>query len=143
MATTSVGDLKELAHGYITSALDGVTGISPLTVRFFKEKMENIIEERPDLTPVQLLGLLILKANENVAEMDEDGNFKNVEPGWVKVSARFFLESLYTRASQLRNTPINDLYSADSFKNGMEMLIEEGVYDPSIVYAYTEDEIVE
>jgi ribonucleoside-diphosphate reductase alpha chain len=132
---TGVGEIKELAHKYLEEALDGVNGLNPLTVKAFKEKVDGMIEGK-ELSELKLLELLVLKANENL-------NTTNVEPGWIKVSANFLLQSLYLRAGENRQTDYDDLYSGDSFHNLMVTLVEEGIYNPDLLYGYSIEELVE
>jgi ribonucleoside-diphosphate reductase alpha chain len=134
--TVSIGEVKQLAHDYMEMALEGVTNIFPLTVKNYKEKVDNIVEVRQDLTPIQLLNLLILKSNENL-------NVDHVEPGWISVSARLLLERLYLLASKNRGTTYGELYSPESFHNLLEALTTEGIYDPQLLLTYTNEEIAE
>jgi ribonucleoside-diphosphate reductase alpha chain len=134
--TTSVGELKEKAQEYLVDALDGLNGLNPLTVKEFKAKIDNIVENKPDLSDIQLLSLLVLKANENL-------NVENIEPGWVNVSARLLLQKLYLQASSNRNTPVGHLYSGSSFTNLLVALVEEGIYNPDMLYSYTANEVYE
>ncbi|SDJ68714.1 ribonucleoside-diphosphate reductase subunit alpha [Salimicrobium halophilum] len=70
---------------------------------------------------------------EALAEMDE------TEPDWTYVAARAHLETRYTEATQGRRTekPYENFYEL------IETLVEEKIYDPSLLTHYTRDEIIE
>lgn len=70
---------------------------------------------------------------ETLAEMDE------TEPEWTYVAARAHLETMYTEAKKNRRTesPYTDLYGL------MEALVQEGIYDPSLLTHYTKKEVEE
>ncbi|PBB06028.1 ribonucleoside-diphosphate reductase subunit alpha [Salimicrobium humidisoli] len=70
---------------------------------------------------------------ETLAEMDE------TEPDWTYVAARAHLETMYTEAMKNRRTdsPYTDLYGL------MEALVQEGIYDPSLLTHYTKKEVEE
>ncbi|KAB7704228.1 ribonucleoside-diphosphate reductase subunit alpha [Bacillus aerolatus] len=97
----------------------------------FKKKVKEALAERQDWTEEQMQQLLLQAAVERISSS---------EPDWTFVAARLYLSELYKQAAKTRGETVAKY---GCFLSLIRLLVEEGVYDPQLLTAYTQEEIVE
>lgn len=80
---------------------------------------------------IKLIDVLIRRALENIDEAN---------PDWTFVASRLYLQKLYYHAAKNRQYSPSLKYG--DFYQLLELLIQEGIYTPSLLEKYTKDEII-
>nr|WP_272436977.1 ribonucleoside-diphosphate reductase subunit alpha [Terrihalobacillus insolitus] len=93
---------------------------------------ETLLQQKPWLSDEEWVHQLLLEA---LANLDES------EPDWTYVASTLYLDILYSKSAQHREYSRQDKYG--SFDHLIDALTKLGIYSPSLLEAYSKQEIVE
>jgi ribonucleoside-diphosphate reductase alpha chain len=126
MTTTTLFD-------YASSQIDVFVNLFPnLDFTAYKEKIEQAISVKEDMSEDQLNHLLVLSSVERISVE---------EPDWTFVAANVFLKQLYKRAAHSRNYDASLRYG--SFYQLVQELTRMGIYSDQILQEYSKEELEE
>ncbi|MGB3262241.1 ribonucleoside-diphosphate reductase subunit alpha [Paenisporosarcina sp.] len=88
------------------------------------------VKKNPEATDAQWSQAMVL---ESLSHLDED------EPFWTFVAAHIYLAQVYSELASSRNCSSREVYK--DFNNHLNDLTDKGLYDVSLLQAYTNEEI--
>ncbi|KMY54235.1 ribonucleotide-diphosphate reductase subunit alpha [Bacillus sp. FJAT-27231] len=97
----------------------------------YENKIKGTLDTREEWTDEQVWQLLLHSAVERIT---------STEPDWTFIAARLYLKQLYKQAATTRG---EKLAGYGDFSGLIQLLIEEGIYNPHLNTSYTKDEIEE
>nr|WP_239587118.1 ribonucleoside-diphosphate reductase subunit alpha [Bacillus ectoiniformans] len=99
-----------------------------ISTQMWKEKVERILASKQDWTEEELHQLFLQSAVEQISAE---------EPDWTYVAAQLYLNSLYDKASAVRN----QANGYGHFFNLIQLLTEAGIYSSKLLESYSPEEI--
>ncbi|QKG85837.1 ribonucleoside-diphosphate reductase subunit alpha [Kroppenstedtia pulmonis] len=124
-----MNELDRKGYGWLREILDNYPH---LDAEAYLEQFRRYQDGKGMMKEDSVTNQLVLNALERISQE---------EPDWTYVAAGIYARSLYRKAGENRDTSPDDPYG--SFSELLDLLTEQGIYDPYLLKTYSREEIRE